>query len=77
MDTLHPFSSKFDFQIIGGKTIIVEVEVIDGPLDYNVLLGILRVYAMDVVVSTYLHTITFPHKGGITFIDQLALFANS
>jgi len=62
---------------LGGKTIIVEVEVVDGPLNYNILLGRPRVYAMATMVSMYFHTIAFPHKGGITIIDQLAFFASS
>lgn len=37
---------------LGGKTITLEVEVIDEPLDYNILPGIPWVYAMFVVVST-------------------------
>ena len=62
---------------LGGKIITVEVEVVDGPLDYNILLGRSWVYVMAAVVSTYFRTIAFPHKGGITFIDQLAFFASS
>jgi len=54
---------------LGGKTVTVEVEVVDGPLDYNILLGRPWVYAMAVVVSTYFHTIAFPFKGGIIVID--------
>ena len=57
--------------------IIVEVEVVEGSLNYNILVGRPRVYAMAVVVSTYFRTISFPHKGGITVIDYLAFFANS
>ena len=32
---------------------------------------------MAAVVSMYFHTIAFPHKGGITVIDQLPFFASS
>lgn len=38
---------------LGGKILLVEVEVIDRPLDYNILVGHTWVYAMTVVVSTY------------------------
>ena len=62
---------------LGGKTVTVEVEVVHGPLDYNILLGRPWVYAMADVVSMYCHTITFHFNGGITVIDQLALFSNS
>jgi len=37
---------------LGGKIVTVEVEVVDGPLDYNILLGIPWVYSMVVVVPT-------------------------
>ena len=62
---------------LGGKTITVEVEVVVRPLDYNILLGRPWVYAMATVVSTYFRMIAFPHKGGITVIDQLGFFASS
>ena len=62
---------------LGGKTVTVEIEVVDGPLYYNILLGRPWVYVMAIVVSTYFRNIAFPFKGGITVIDQLAFFANS
>lgn len=62
---------------LGGKVIFVEVEVINKPLDYNLLLGCTWVYAMVFVVSTYFDMITFPHKGGILAIDQLTFFASN
>ena len=37
---------------LGGKIVTAEVEVIDRPLDYNILLGRPWVYAMADVVST-------------------------
>ena len=61
---------------LAGKTVTVEVEVVDGSLNYNILLGRPWVYAMVVVVSMYFHTIAFPHKGGSKVIVQLALFAS-
>ena len=62
---------------LGGKKMNVEVEVVDGPLEYNILLVRLRVYAMKMIVSTYFIMITFPHKGVITVINQLSFFASS
>ena len=61
----------------GAKTVEIEVEVIDGNLDYNILMGRPWIYAMVVVVSTYFRKIAFPFQGGITIIEQLALFPNS
>jgi len=51
--------------------------VVHGPLHYKILLGQPWVYAMAVVVSTYFRTITFPHKGGITIIEQTSFFASN
>lgn len=51
------------------------MEVIDNPLDYNILFGHTWVYAMAAVISTYFHMITFSQKGRIVSIDQLTLFA--
>lgn len=67
--TYTPFGIFSNLQIkIGGKTVTVDVEVVDGLLDYNILLGRPRVDAMVVVVSTYFRTLAFPFKGGITII---------
>lgn len=76
--TYMPCGILSNLQIeIGGKTVTIEVEVVDIPLDYNILLGRPWVYAMFVVVSTYFRIITFPYKSGITVIDQLGFFSSS
>ena len=36
---------------LGGKTITIEVEVVDAPLDYNLLMGWNWMYSMQVVAS--------------------------
>ena len=38
---------------LGGKTVLVDFMVIEGPLDFNMLLGRDYVYAMQDVVSTF------------------------
>ncbi len=76
--TYTPCGILSNLQIeLGGKIVIVDVELVDGLLDYSVLLGRPWVYAMAAMLSTYFHTIAFPFKGGITVISQLAFFANS
>jgi hypothetical protein len=50
----------------------VDVEVVDAPLDYNLLLGCNWTYAMTVVMSSIFHTLCFPHEGKIVMIDQLS-----
>ena len=54
-----------------------EVEVVDGPIDYDILLGRPWVYTMNAIISTYFRMITFPHKGVITVINQLSFFASA
>jgi hypothetical protein len=57
-----------------GKTIQVEVEVFNTPLDYNILLGCSWINSMHAVVSTLFHVVRFPHQGKVVTIDQLAFF---
>jgi hypothetical protein len=57
-----------------GKTIQVEVEVFDTPLDYNLLLGQSWVDSMRAVVSTLFRVLRFPHQGKVVTVDQLAFF---
>jgi hypothetical protein len=55
---------------LGSKTVIVDVEVVDAPLDYNLLLGRSCFYAMTVVTSSMFRCVQFPHQGKIVTIDQ-------
>ena len=57
---------------LGGKTIYLNVMVVPGPLDYNLLLGHDYVYNMEAIVSTLFQVICFPHEGKIVTIDQLS-----
>ena len=56
---------------IGVMTVTIDVEVIDAPLDYNLLLGRTWFYAMKVVASTIFRLLCFPHQGKIVTINQL------
>jgi hypothetical protein len=56
---------------LGGRNVLVDVIVVQGPLDFNMLLGCGYVYAMNVVVSTLFWVMNFPHNGSIVTIDQL------
>eukprot|EP00253_Pinus_taeda_P018590 PITA_18590 len=73
---LYGILSNFQVEL-GGKTIEIDVEVIDGNLDYNILLGRPWIYAMVVVVSTYFRKIAFPFQGGITIVDEQTFLPNS
>jgi hypothetical protein len=56
---------------LGGKTVLIDIEVIEAPLEYNILLGRTYMYAMKVVASSIFRTIMFPHNGKIVTIDQV------
>jgi hypothetical protein len=56
------------------KTINIEVEVFDTPLEYNLLLGHSWIDSMHAIVSTLFHVVCFPHQGKVVTIDQLAFF---
>jgi hypothetical protein len=73
-----PHSVLFSFPVqLGGKMVEVEVEVVDAPLDYILLLVCNRTYAMIVVISSIFHTLYFPHEGKIMMIDQLSFACSS
>ena len=59
---------------MGGKTVSIQVEVVDAPLDYNLLLGRNWFYAMTAVASTVFRMVQFPHLGRIFTIDQLDFY---
>jgi hypothetical protein len=67
----HEIIPSFPVQL-GGKTMCVEVEVVDAYLDYNLLLGRSWTYAMQAVVTTVFRVLLFPHEGRIVTIDQLS-----
>ena len=56
---------------LGGKTVLVDLMMIEDPLDFNILLGRDYVYAMQAVVSTFFRVICFNHGKEIVTIDQL------
>ena len=55
-----------------GKTVCIDVMVVQGPLDFNMPLGRDYVYAMKVVVSTLFQVMYFHHDGKIVIFDQLS-----
>ena len=57
---------------LGGKTVCIDVMVVQGPLDFNLLLGHDYVYAMKDVVSMLFRVMNFPHDGNIVTINQLS-----
>jgi hypothetical protein len=57
---------------LGGKTVYIDVMVVEGPLDLNLLLRRDYVYAMKSIVSTLFRLMSFPHNGNIVTIDQIS-----
>jgi hypothetical protein len=57
---------------LGGKTIFIDVMVVQDPLYFSLLLGRDYVYAMKAIVSTLFHVISFPHNGRVVTVDQLS-----
>ena len=57
---------------LGGQTIYIDVMVVQGPLDFNLLLGRDYVYVMGALVSSLFHVVCFLHEGRIVIIDQLS-----
>jgi hypothetical protein len=56
---------------LGGKTVSVDVEVVNAPLDCNLLLGRSWFYSMTIVSLSVFRCVQFPHQGKIVTIDQL------
>jgi hypothetical protein len=52
-----------------GKSVNIEIEVFDAPLDYNHLLGRSWIDVMRAVVSTLFHVLHFPHQGKVITVD--------
>jgi hypothetical protein len=48
---------------LGEKTVLVDMLVVPGHLDFNMIFRCDYVYVMNVVVSTFFHVMHFPHNG--------------
>jgi hypothetical protein len=57
--TPHGILAAFPIEL-GGKTIIVEVEVVNAPLDYNLLLGRSWFYPMASHLASWLQVLLHP-----------------
>jgi hypothetical protein len=55
-----------------GKTVNIDVMIVQGPLDFNLLLGCDYVYAMKSIVYTFFRMMYFPSNGNIVTIDQFS-----
>ena len=72
-NTFRTYGNFPSFSVeLGGMTVSIEVEVIDAPLEYNLLLDQSWTYVMKAMVSSIHRVIKLPHKGKIVTIDQLS-----
>ena len=55
---------------LAGKTVLIDIEVVNAQLHYSLLLGRSYMYAMRVVASTVFYLMMFPHEGKIVTVDQ-------
>lgn len=58
--------------LLGGKTISIDVMVVQGHFLFNFLLVWDYIYDMKVVVSTLFQVMHFSHNENIVIIDQLS-----
>jgi hypothetical protein len=56
---------------LGGKTILIDIEVIDSQLYYNILFGHSYIYTIQEVSPSIFCTMLFAHNGKIVTIVQL------
>ena len=55
------------------KTVHMNVMVVQGPLDYNLLLGRDYIYCMGAIVSSLFRVMCFPHEGRmVKLVDQMS-----
>ena len=45
---------------LGGKTLVIEAEVVDAPIDYNILLGWSWMYEVNATMYSVFQVIKFP-----------------
>ena len=67
---LNGILPSFDIKLIG-KIVSVEIEVVDAPLDYNLLLGRSCTYVMCTIPSSVFRVLIFPHEGKLVNVDKL------
>jgi hypothetical protein len=67
----HGIIPSFPMQL-GEKVVCLEVEVVDAPINYNLLLGRSWTCAMHALVDTVFQVLLFPHEGLIVTIDHLS-----
>ena len=74
----HSYGILWDLPIeVEGKIVNLDVEFVDAPLDYNLLLVRSLSYSMTIFISSIFQLIMFPHKGNIVKINQLSYYSSN
>lgn len=75
--TSQPLGILLKFPVtLGGKTVYIDVMVVQGAFDFSFLLGRDYIYAMGALVSSLFRVVCFPHDGRMVTIDQLSFFSH-
>jgi len=75
--TSQPFGILSKFPItLGGKIVYIDIMVVQGGLDFSLLLGCDYIYVMGALVSSLFCVVFFPDDGRIVTIDQLLFFGH-
>ena len=61
---------------LGGKIVYIDMMVVQGPLDFNLLLGCDYVYVMEALISSLFRVMCFPYDRRVVIIDQLTLIGS-
>jgi hypothetical protein len=56
------------------KMVSIDIEFIDSPLDYKILLGCSYIYMMKEVTLSVFCTMIFPNNGKVIIFDQLKYY---
>ena len=74
----HPSKPKVLYQNVHNevivKTILINVEVVDVVLDYNIILGCSFMYAIKMVFSSGFQVMLFPQNENIITLDHLTFY---
>ena len=57
--------------VLAGKTVLIDIEVVNAQLDYNLLLRRSYMYSMRAVASIVFCLMMSPREGKIMTVDQL------
>jgi hypothetical protein len=73
--TSQPLGNLPRFRVnLGGKTVFIDVMVVQDPLDFSLILGRDYVYSMKAIFSTLFCVISFPHDGSVISSNNIVKF---